>query len=222
MTTEGIRKAKIRELEERWRRLSQVLEGLQRQRDLETRADEAMRLDDRIGEVEKQRDEVERKRRELEDEPAPKAKAAELFYSYAHEDEPLRVELEKHLKLIEREGLLRPWHDRKIMPGSTWDEEIDERLRKADVILLLVSADFMASDYIWGKELEVAMERHDAGDARVIPVILRPVDWTTAPFARLQALPKDGRPVVSWPSKDEAFLDVAQGIRRVLGDRVSK
>jgi hypothetical protein len=120
------------------------------------------------------------------------------------------------LSLLERQGLLRGWHDRKIEPGSNWDEEIDDRLRRADVILLLVSADFMASDYIWGKELEVAMERHDAGDARVIPVILRPVDWATAPFARLQALPRDGKPVVSWPSRDEAFLDVARGIRLVL------
>jgi len=216
MTGEGIRKAKVRELEERWRRLGRLLEGLRKERDVESRAKDVMRLDDQITEAKKQRDEVEQKLRELEDENVSSSSAAELFYSYAHEDEKLRVELEKHLSLLERQGLLRGWHDRKIEPGSNWDEEIDDRLRRADVILLLVSADFMASDYIWGKELEVAMERHDAGDARVIPVILRPVDWATAPFARLQALPRDGKPVVSWPSRDEAFLDVARGIRLVL------
>lgn len=76
----------------------------------------------------------------------------------------------------------------------------------------------MASDYIWGKELAVAMERHEAGEARVVPVVLRPVDWTGAPFSELQALPKDARPVVSWPSRDEAFVDVTRGIRRLVGE----
>ncbi len=224
MALEKIRQAKIRELEERWQRLSQLLEGLRKERDLETRADEKLRLDDRIAEVDSQRSEVEQKLRELTDgaPPAPSAAAStgavELFYSYAHEDEPLRRELEKHLKLLERQGLLRGWHDRELVAGTDWDREIDERLRSADVILLLVSADFMASDYIWGKELRVAMARHEAGEARVIPVVLRPVDWSAAPFARLQALPKDARPVVSWASRDEAFADVARGIRRVVSE----
>lgn len=147
------------------------------------------------------------------DEPRRKV---EIFYSYAHADEALRDELNKHLKLLERQGILRGWHDREIGAGDEWNEEILRRLRSADVILLLISADFMASDYIWGKEVAIAMERHEAGDARVIPVVLRPVDWTGAPFGKLQGLPRDAKPVVSWPSRDEAFLDVARGIRRVV------
>jgi hypothetical protein len=79
----------------------------------------------------------------------------------------------------------------------------------------LVSADFLASNYSYDVEVQQAMARHHAGAARVIPVILRPVDWHSAPFGALQALPKDGRPVTNWPTHDDAFLDVARGIRAV-------
>ena len=99
--------------------------------------------------------------------------------------------------------------------GQEWAGAIDEHLNRADVVLLLVSADFLASDYCYDREMTRALERDDAGDARVIPVILRSVDWHGAQFAKLQALPKDARPVTSWPDRDEAFTDVARGIRQV-------
>ncbi len=137
-----------------------------------------------------------------------------LFYSYSHRDEALRRKLETHLKILVRKKIISSWHDRDIGAGAEWAEEIDVHLKTADIILLLVSADFIASDYIWGKEMEPALERHAVGISRVIPVILRPADWKDAPFGQLQALPKDGRPVVSWSDEDEAFLDVELGIRR--------
>lgn len=144
----------------------------------------------------------------------PPTEALKLFYSYSHKDEDLRDELETHLSMLRRQKVIANWHDRRIVAGEEWGGEIDEHLKTADIILLLVSADFLASDYCYDIELGLAMERHEAGDARVIPVIMRPCDWTGAPFGKLQALPKNARPVKSWPSTDEAFTDVAKGIRK--------
>jgi hypothetical protein len=141
--------------------------------------------------------------------------AIEVFFSYAHEDESLRDQLATHLRLLERQGVIHGWHDRRITGGREWAGAIDEHLRTAQIILLLVSADFLASDYCYDVEVERAMARHKAGEARVIPIILRPVDWNSAPFGKLQALPKDARPVTSWPDRDEAFFDIARGIRTV-------
>ena len=141
-----------------------------------------------------------------------------LFYSYAHEDEALREELQDHLMILERRRVIRSWHDRAIVPGSDWNKEIDEHLRAADLILLLISKDFIASDYIWGAELEIAMQRHRDGDAVVVPVRLRavdlqPEDAADIPFLALQGLPRDLLPVMSWPSRDEAWTNVASGLR---------
>ena len=146
-------------------------------------------------------------------EPQP-PNAVTVFCSYSHRDEDLREELDKHIKLLERRGVISVWHDRKIGAGEEWKEEIDEQLESADVILLLISPDFIASDYCYDIELKRAMERHDAGEARVIPVFLRPVNWKGAPFGKLQALPTDARPVTSWPDHDEAFVIVSEGIQR--------
>lgn len=140
----------------------------------------------------------------------------DLFYSYAHEDEALRDELAGHLKIMERRGVIRPWHDRCLLPGQKWDGKIHEGLQAADLVLLLVSKDFINSDYIWGQELDIAMKRHASGEATVVPVMLRAVDIADAPFAALQGLPTDFKPVTSWPNRDEAWTDVAKGIRRTV------
>jgi len=137
----------------------------------------------------------------------------EVFFSYAHEDEGLRDRLATQLKALEGEGVIRAWHDRRIVAGQKWGDEIDARLNSADIILLLVSPDFLASDYCRTVEVKRALERDAAGKARVIPVILRPCQWTRTPIGQLQALPKDGKPVTRWDDRDEAFLDVAEGIR---------
>ena len=139
-----------------------------------------------------------------------------VFFSYAHADEALRNELAKHLRLLERQGIIVGWHDRRILPGREWAGEIDAHLQTAHILLLLVSADFLASDYCYDVEVRHAMARHEAGEARVIPIILRAVDWQSAPFGSLQALPKDARPVRSWPDPDEAFQDIARGICAVV------
>jgi hypothetical protein len=139
-----------------------------------------------------------------------------LFYSYSHKDALLRADLDTHLALLKRQGLLATWFDGQIHAGTEWHSEIEKCLEAANVILLLVSADFLASDFCWGLELKRAMHRHETGEARVIPVILRPCDWKSAPFGKLQALPEHGQPVTQWKTCDEAWLSVAQGLRRTL------
>ena len=142
--------------------------------------------------------------------------AVEVFFSYAHEDEKLRDKLANHLKLLQRQGLINAWYDRDISAGEEWKKEIEQQLNSAQIILLLISDDFLASDFCWSVELERAMRRHEAGEARVIPVILREVDWHGAPFGKLQALPKNAEPVMNWANIDQAFTDVARGIRKVV------
>ncbi|MHC5735348.1 SUMF1/EgtB/PvdO family nonheme iron enzyme [Nostoc sp.] len=136
-----------------------------------------------------------------------------VFCSYSHNDEPLKDELAKHLTMLERQGVISTWHDRKIPPGREWDQQINENLNTADIILLLVSSDFIYSKYCWDVEVTKAIERHEAGEVCVIPIILRNVSWQSAPFAKLQALPKNAQPVKSWNNQDDAFTNVAEGIK---------
>ena len=136
-----------------------------------------------------------------------------IFYSYAHADEPFRNKLQQHLALLKRDGLVTEWHDRKILPGEHWGTQIHSHLDSADIVLLLISPDFMSSDYCYDVEVRRSFERHQVGAVRVIPVILRPCDWEGAIFGQLQALPKDATPVTLWDNEDVAFLDIAQGIR---------
>ncbi len=141
---------------------------------------------------------------------------AKLFFSYSHKDEALRDELQTHLEMLKRSGAIETWHDRMIPAGDELDIAIDQKMEEADVILLLVSSDFLASKYCFDVEVKRAMERHEAGTARVIPVILRPCDWKHAPFHNLLAAPKDGREITMWPNRDQAFLDVVTQIRSAL------
>jgi hypothetical protein len=143
---------------------------------------------------------------------------AQLFYTYSHKDEKLREQLETHLSTLKRENRISGWHDRRITAGTEWKGEIDEQLKSSSVILLLVTANFLASDYCHDVELRYAMEQHEQGKARVIPVILRPCDWKTAIFAKLQAFPTDGKPVINWKTRDDAFLNVVEGIRKALDE----
>jgi len=145
----------------------------------------------------------------------------EVFFSYSHEDETLRGKLANHLSQLQNEGLIRSWHDRKIGAGTEWDGQINEHLRGAHIVLLLISSDFLASRYIHDVEVKTALERHEAGEALVIPVILRACDWQSAPFGKLQALPTDGKAVTSWSNKDEAFTVVAKGIRAAANEIVN-
>jgi hypothetical protein len=137
----------------------------------------------------------------------------DVFFSYSHRDEKLRDKLALHLSMLQRQGVIKSWHDRNIGAGTEWAKEIDDKLNAAGIILLLISDHFLASDYCYDLEMQRAMERHEAGEAIVVPIILKPVDWKGAPFGKLQAFPKDSKPVTKWSNRDEAFLNIAQGIR---------
>ena len=117
------------------------------------------------------------------------------------------------MALLSRQGIIDVWHDRRIGPGDELHRQINSHLVTADIILLLISADFLASDYCHDVEMKRAIERHDNG-ALVIPVILRPCDWHSAPFGSLRAVPKDGKPVVKHGTLDDGFLEVAQAVRQ--------
>jgi hypothetical protein len=142
---------------------------------------------------------------------------ASVFFSYSHADEALRNEIEKQLSLLKRQGIIEAWHDRRIGAGEDFADAVDQHVETDDIILLLVSADFMASDYCYEREMVRAMERHTAGEAIVIPVILRPCDWHGAPFGRLNATPPDGKPITSYANRDEALLEAAKAVRAAAG-----
>ncbi|HYT45669.1 MAG TPA: TIR domain-containing protein, partial [Methylomirabilota bacterium] len=146
--------------------------------------------------------------------------AVKIFVCYAHEDEDLLKKLKSHLQPFQRQGLIELWHDREITAGKEWKREIDLQLNNAQIILILVSPDFMASDYCYGIEMKRAMEKHEHGEAQVIPIILRHVTWQTTPLGKLQALPTDAEPITSstWQSIDEALLDVAKGLQKVINE----
>ena len=142
-----------------------------------------------------------------------------IFCCYAHEDEILLKKLKIQLTPMQRKGLIEIWHDRDISAGTDWEREISKQLNSAQIILLLISPDFIASDYCYGTEMKRAIERHNRKEARVIPIILRPVHWEDI-LGNIQALPTDAKPVMSshWHSQDEALFDVAEGIRKAIKD----
>jgi len=139
--------------------------------------------------------------------------ALRVFISYSHKDEELRDKLDTHLSNLRWDGVISSWYDRQLTAGMEWDDKIKTELESADIILLLISPDFIASKYCRDTEIPIALKRHEAKQASVVPVILRPFDWTSAPFAKLQTFPKDAKPITTWANQDEAFVSVAQGIR---------
>lgn len=151
-----------------------------------------------------------------------KNKKLKAFISYSHKDEAYRQELEISLSQLKREGLIDTWSDRKILPGSNWKNEISENLETSDVILLLVSPDFIASDYCYEIELQRAILKHDAHESILIPIILRHSAWANSPIGNFQVLPREGKPITAWLDKDEAWLDTYKGIRNICLDFQNK
>ena len=140
----------------------------------------------------------------------------EIFVSYSHEDEALLKRLETHLTGLQRAGLITVWHGRKISAGVPWEEEIDKYLSNAQIVLLLVSANFIASDYCYGVEFQRAMERHRQRTARVIAIILSPCRWRDTPLAKLQVSPRGANPVTQWADTEQAFVSIADDIAEVV------
>jgi len=138
------------------------------------------------------------------------------FISYSRKDRKYRERLEVHLGNLRNQLLIQTWYDGDIGPGTEWEPQIMEHLKSAQIILLLISADFLASPFCYSIELKQAIARHDAHQARVLPILLRPLDWKGAPFAKLNLLPSEGKAVTTWKRQDDAFTDIAKGIRRAI------
>jgi hypothetical protein len=138
-----------------------------------------------------------------------------LYVSYVSYDEALQTQLANHLTLLKRQGVITSWSSHQILPGDDRTQTIHQQLNTADIILLLISANSLADDTCYHLEIQRAMERHQSGEARVIPILLRPVDWQGAPFSHLPVLPKNHQPVTTWPNQDQAFQEIAEGIRQV-------
>lgn len=145
-----------------------------------------------------------------------------IFISYSHKDETHKIELEVHLAMLKRKNIVSVWHDRKIVAGDEWKNEIDNNLESADIILFLISPDFLASEYCYDIEVKKAMERHDAGLAKIISIIVRNCDWHDCDFSKFQVLPKDAKPIALWDDKDSAWVDVTNGLKVHIADFVQK
>jgi len=144
--------------------------------------------------------------------------AIEVFISYARQDRKLRDEFDAHLANLRNQEIISDWYDGYILPLTEREEQIIYHLKTSQIILLLISKDFLASKFCYSVELKEAIARHKAHQARVLPIILRPTDWEGAPFANLQVLPTDAKPVVTWSNRDAAFKDVVTGIKRAIQD----
>jgi hypothetical protein len=140
----------------------------------------------------------------------------QAFISYSHRDRRMRVALETHLALLRHQTRLTTWSDRLIGAGEAIDDAISDELLHARVVLLLVSADFIASDYCYGVELAAALAGHKAGTQRVIPIIVDHCDWKSAPFAKLKALPTDGKPIRAHRPQSLGWTDTVAGIRAAI------
>lgn len=136
-----------------------------------------------------------------------------IFISYSHEDEIYKDKLEKHLSILKRNNLIETWHDRKIIPGEEWDKKIKDELESAQIILLLVSVDFLSSNYCYDIEIKRAVEKHEKGEAILIPIMLRKCDWHETSFSKIQGLPKNAKPVKNFEDEDEAFYSIVEGIK---------
>ncbi len=144
------------------------------------------------------------------------ASPVKVFISYAHKDEEYKNKLVTHLIPLEREGLIDSWNDRELKVGDNWDIQIKRSLEEAQIVLLLVSPDFISSDYIHRVEIQGALERHQEGKATISPIIIRTIDWDSFSLGRFQALPTGGKPISTWVDQDAAWVDVTKGLRILI------
>ncbi|MDQ2888800.1 MAG: toll/interleukin-1 receptor domain-containing protein, partial [Chloroflexota bacterium] len=141
-------------------------------------------------------------------------KPVNVYISYASRDEYFKEKLLSHLSTLQRQGAIESWDIQQIRAGDKRDEETLKHLNEANIILCLLSADFMSSDYHHTVEMQRAFERQKLGELEVIPILLRPVQWQQTSFYKLQAIPRNEKPITSWLDRDKAFTEVAQEVAR--------
>lgn len=138
------------------------------------------------------------------------------FISYSHRDATALDRLHVHLAMLRREGLIEEWFDREILAGDSIDGDVNSQLEECSLFLVLVSPDFLHSDYCYEREMKRALERHESGEARVVPVVVEPCEWSKSPLGKLKAVPRDGLPISEWTNANNAYLNIVQELRRVL------
>ncbi len=143
--------------------------------------------------------------------------SVKLFVSYAEKDRQFSEDFNTHLAVLRRAGQLDNWTNNHIMPGANWDDEIKQQLQESDIVVLLVSADFIASDYINDVIVHNSIEQHKKGEIIIIPVIVRPCDFQSLPISKFQALPRNAKPISRWEDQDEAWAEVIDQVRKVVG-----
>lgn len=143
-------------------------------------------------------------------------KKVKVFLSYSHVDEKYKEELDKHFAALKRSDKVETWNDRKLLPGCKLDDDIKKHLGEDDIIILLISSDFIASDYCYNIEMCKAIERSQNQECIVIPIIVRPCLWTETPLKDILALPKDGKPISQYADSDEAYLEVVSAVNKML------
>src|SRR5215213_277997 len=141
---------------------------------------------------------------------------ANAFISYSHADEKALERLHKHLAMLLRQGELEAWFDREILPGAKFDEEIMARLDASGMFIALLSPDYLASNYCYEKEFAHALRQAEDGKIQIVPVILEPCDWQSSPLKQYNALPKNAVPISDWTNQNNAYLNVVEGLRRLL------
>ncbi len=197
-----------------WKGQGDTLRELKRYTEALEAYDQAIRLNPRDTQIYKDRD----KTLEDLDNYKKQSEKLDIFVSYSHKDKVLRDELANHMSTLRRQDIIRDWYDGDIIPGTKWDQQIFDHLKTAKIILILISSDFIASDFCYSIEMKQALDRHNNNEARVIPILLRPTDWEGAPFDKLQILPNQAKAVTRWNSPDDAFEDIVKGIKRVIRD----
>jgi len=150
------------------------------------------------------------------------SEALQIFIAYARKDTSFLDELRTHFTPLVQGGKVKIWYDGKIEPGKVWEAAIKENLHSADIILMLVSADAIASDYFYEKVMTDALARHNSGTARVVPLIVRPCAWQATPLSELQALPRDGKPVSTWPDRDDAYANAVTSLAMLNSIRMER
>lgn len=158
--------------------------------------------------VEYEKDDIEKR----------KNKKIKVFLSYSHKDIKYKQELDKHLTPLKTSERIETWNDEELKVGSEFNQEIKERLESYDIIVLLISSDFLSSDYCRDIEMENAIKRAKAQQCHIVPVIVRPCMWKETPIKEFLALPKEGKPINKYKEKDDAYLEVASGIKKIVED----
>jgi hypothetical protein len=158
--------------------------------------------------------------------PPSNSNRLKVFYSYSHNDKEYLQSLQSQLKILERLGKIELWSDAQILPGERWNDSIIQKLQSSDIILLLISADFLNSDYIWNTEFKMALDREHKGEASIVPIILKKCLWRETPLKELQAIPQDDngrlKPVAEWEDRDKAFAHIAEDLVKLISSRIER